>query len=165
VDYDIHFRPLWDWALDMLSDHHLAPLFVWDAQRLSKFNGDSFVRFFHEPWTANRMWEIQVSWRIVSLGTSTLHQACVQSQLPAGGKPFCFILYADKTNLSSFGTKKGYPVMARCGNLPVGIRNGKGIGGGRVVGWLPIVGFISDPTLIYDIGELTGRRRGERGRK
>jgi Plavaka transposase len=51
----------------------------------------------------------------------------------------CFILYADKTKLSSFGTAKAYPVVARCANLPTEIRNGNGIGGGRVVGWLPIV--------------------------
>ncbi|KAG1840434.1 hypothetical protein F4604DRAFT_1598869, partial [Suillus subluteus] len=37
--------------------------------------------------------------------------------------PLCFILYADKTRLSSHGTVKGYPRF----------------GGGRVVGWLPIV--------------------------
>jgi hypothetical protein len=41
--------------------------------------------------------------------------------------------------LSSFGTKKGYPVIARCANLPIEIRNGNGLGGGRVVGWLPVV--------------------------
>ncbi|KIK02915.1 hypothetical protein K443DRAFT_96073, partial [Laccaria amethystina LaAM-08-1] len=43
--------------------------------------------------------------------------------LPAGGKPLCYILYADKSKLSSFGSKMGYP----------------GLGGGSVVGWLPIV--------------------------
>ena len=32
--------------------------------------------------------------------------------------------------------------MARCANLPVDIRNGEGIGGGQVVGWLPIVSGI-----------------------
>ena len=51
----------------------------------------------------------------------------------------CLELYADKTRLSSFGTEKGYPVMARIVNLPVKIRNGDGIGGARVVGWLPVV--------------------------
>lgn len=51
----------------------------------------------------------------------------------------CLELYADKTKLSSFGTEKGYPVMARIANLPVKIRNGEGIGGGHVVGWLPTV--------------------------
>jgi hypothetical protein len=64
----------------------------------------------------------------------------VKSLLPEGAKPLCFIIYADKTRLSSFGTTKGYPVIARCGNLPINIRNGKGVGGGRIVGWLPIVG-------------------------
>ena len=66
----------------------------------------------------------------------------IQSSLPKGAKPFCFIMYADKTNLSSFGTAKGYPVVARCGNLPVHIRNGQGFRGGQVVGWLPIVSLL-----------------------
>jgi hypothetical protein len=38
----------------------------------------------------------------------------------------------------------GYPVIARIGNLPVDIRNGKGLGGGELVGWLPIVGLFLD---------------------
>ncbi|PBK62835.1 hypothetical protein ARMSODRAFT_990404 [Armillaria solidipes] len=63
----------------------------------------------------------------------------IQSSLPPGGKPLAYILYADKSCLSSFGTAKGYPVMARCGNLSDEIRNGKNFGGGCVVGWLPIV--------------------------
>ncbi|KAG2148370.1 hypothetical protein BD769DRAFT_1624790 [Suillus cothurnatus] len=61
------------------------------------------------------------------------------SQLPPGGKPLAYILYADKTKLSSFGTTKGYPVYACLANLPTVIRNGRGEGGGYVVGWLPIV--------------------------
>ena len=51
----------------------------------------------------------------------------------------CLELYADKTRLSSFGTEQGYPVMARIVNLPVEIRNSSGIGGARVIGWLPLV--------------------------
>ena len=51
----------------------------------------------------------------------------------------CIELYADKTLLSSFGTEKGYPVMARILNLLVEVRNSNGIGGARVVGWLPVV--------------------------
>ena len=62
-----------------------------------------------------------------------------QTELPAGAKPLTFCIFADKTKLSSFGTEKGYPVIARCTNLPVGVRNGNGVGGGRIVGWLPIV--------------------------
>ena len=63
----------------------------------------------------------------------------LKSALPDGAKPLCFIIYADKTKLSTFGTEKGYPVIARCANLPVDIRNGEGVAGGRVVGWLPVV--------------------------
>ena len=57
-----------------------------------------------------------------------------QSSLPAGAKPIALIIYADKSKLSSFGTQKGYPVIAWCANLPVELRNGNGIGGGCVVG-------------------------------
>ncbi|KAK0460783.1 hypothetical protein IW261DRAFT_1428838 [Armillaria novae-zelandiae] len=78
------------------------------------------MQIFNEPWTGDLLWE-------------------VQSSLPPGGKPLAYILYADKTRLSSFGTAKGYPVMARIANLPDAICNGKGWGGGTVVGWLPIV--------------------------
>ncbi|KAK0492430.1 hypothetical protein EDD18DRAFT_1108823 [Armillaria luteobubalina] len=59
--------------------------------------------------------------------------------LPDGRKPICYIIYADKTWLSSFGTVQGYPVIVRLGNLPSHIRNGQGIRGGHVIGWLPIV--------------------------
>ena len=62
-----------------------------------------------------------------------------QSSMPDGGTPFGFIIYADKTKLSSFGTEKGYPVLVRCAQLPIEIRNGTGIGGGALVGWLPLV--------------------------
>ena len=62
-----------------------------------------------------------------------------KSSLPEDAKMLCLEIYADKTQLSSFGTEKGYPVMARIANLPAKIRNGEGLGGGRVVGWLPIV--------------------------
>ncbi|KAG1888189.1 hypothetical protein F4604DRAFT_1877352 [Suillus subluteus] len=53
------------------------------------------------------------------------------SSLPSNGAPFAIILYTDKTHLSSSGAVKGYPVIARCANLPVDIRNRDG--------WLPIV--------------------------
>ncbi|KAG1882178.1 hypothetical protein F4604DRAFT_1879586 [Suillus subluteus] len=120
--YETHTLPLWEWALDLLDNPVLAPHFVWDAQRVYKHNGAEFERFYNEPWTGDRWWD-------------------VQSRLPPGLKaaPFCFILYADKTRLSSHGTVKAYPVIVRCANLLVGIWNGEGIGGGCVVGWLPII--------------------------
>ncbi|KAG1769707.1 hypothetical protein EV702DRAFT_1181706 [Suillus placidus] len=114
--FEVHACPLWDWALNLLDNPLLAPHFVWDTQRVYKHDGMDFVRFFDEPWTGDRWWDIQ-------------------SRLPQNldATPFCFILYADKTRLSLHGTVKGYPVVARCANLPVHIRNSKGIGGGRVV--------------------------------
>lgn len=63
----------------------------------------------------------------------------LKSALPKDAKPLCLIFYADKSKLSSFGTQQGYPVIARCANLPADIRNGRGVGGGRIVGLLPIV--------------------------
>ncbi|KAG2142880.1 uncharacterized protein EDB93DRAFT_1241527 [Suillus bovinus] len=120
--YEVHARPIWDWALDLLDNPLLAPHFVWDACRVYKHNDAQFERFFNEPWTGDRWWDIQSSLPDVD-----------------GAVLFCFILYADKTKLSSFGTVKGYPVVVRCANLPTHIRNGEVFGGGRVVGWLPIV--------------------------
>ncbi|KAG0692969.1 hypothetical protein DFH29DRAFT_985615 [Suillus ampliporus] len=125
IEYEFYLWPLWDWAMDLLANPLLAPHFVWDAQWLYKHNGTRFERFFHEPWTGDRWWNLQ-------------------SSLPENGVPFAFILYADKTHLSSAGTVKAYPVIARCGNLLVNIRNVDGPGGGRLVGWLPIVPDDSD---------------------
>ncbi|KAI5996912.1 hypothetical protein F5J12DRAFT_907015 [Pisolithus orientalis] len=123
MEFEVHTRPVWDWALDLLADPQLAPHFVWDAERVYKHNGEEYERFYGEPWTCDHWWDIQ-------------------SQLPADVEnaiPFCFILYADKTRLSSHGTVKGYPVVVRCANLPVDIRNSESVGGGCVVGWLPII--------------------------
>ncbi|KAG2354182.1 hypothetical protein BDR07DRAFT_1494951 [Suillus spraguei] len=85
------------------------------AKMLSKFNGEKFIQFIHEPWTTNAFWEYQ-------------------SKIPPDAKPLASILYADKAKLSSFGHVKGYPVVAHCANLPIAIRNREGLGGGRVVG-------------------------------
>ncbi|KAG0700922.1 hypothetical protein DFH29DRAFT_982909 [Suillus ampliporus] len=111
-EFDMHYRPLWEWALDMLQDRHLALHFVFDAQRLYKFNGMRFVCFIDEPWTADAFWD-------------------AQSRLPPEAKPLAFILYADKAKLSSFSNQKAYPIVCRIANLPVEIQNG--------TGWLPIV--------------------------
>ncbi|KAF8138631.1 hypothetical protein EV363DRAFT_1103097, partial [Boletus edulis] len=132
--FPVYGRSLWDWALDLLSNPLLAPHFVWDAQQLFKYNGTEYERFYTEPWTGNRWWDIQ-------------------TQLPRdveNAVPFAFILYADWTRLSSHGSVKGYPVVARCSNLPADIRNGERYGGGCVVGWLPIV-----PEPAKDEGKLS----------
>ncbi|KAG2004409.1 hypothetical protein CC2G_002968 [Coprinopsis cinerea AmutBmut pab1-1] len=122
-EFKLYSRSLWDWALDLVKNEELAPFFEWDAQRLFKYDEKRarWIRFINEPWTADSFYD-------------------VQSSLPAEGKPLAFLLYADKTELSSFGGEKGYPVYARLANLPIDIRNGSEsvLGGGRVVGWLPV---------------------------
>ena len=128
--YDVHHQPLWDWALGLVDHPRLIHEFTWDAEKISKWTGGRWECFIHEPWTANDWWELQ-------------------SDLPSKAQPICFILYADKTRLSSFGTAKAYPVVARSANLPVHIRNGNRIGGGEVVGWLPIVSssYLPNPSI------------------
>ncbi|KAF8258702.1 hypothetical protein EI94DRAFT_1910877 [Lactarius quietus] len=118
--FPVLVRPLWDWAAELILNLQLTPYFQWDAWRIFRRNGETTTRMYHEPWTGDAFWNLQ-------------------SRIPARTRPLSFILYADKTNLSSFGMAKGYPVVARCANLPVAIQNGNGIGGRRVVGWLPIV--------------------------
>ncbi|KAG1833242.1 hypothetical protein DFJ58DRAFT_670941, partial [Suillus subalutaceus] len=59
-EFEMHYRPLWDWVLDLLQDSRLTYHFVFDAQRLSKFNGEQFVCFIDESWTADAFWNAQV---------------------------------------------------------------------------------------------------------
>ncbi|KIK90860.1 hypothetical protein PAXRUDRAFT_150960, partial [Paxillus rubicundulus Ve08.2h10] len=123
VEYDVHTRSIWEWALDLLANPELGPHFIWYAECVYKHNGTEYEQFYNERWTSDRWWDIQ-------------------SQLPTNVEnaiPFAFILYADKTKLSLPGTVKGYPVVVQCANLPVDIQNSQLIGGSCVVGWLPIV--------------------------
>ncbi|KAF6744235.1 hypothetical protein DFP72DRAFT_1095451 [Ephemerocybe angulata] len=121
IIHDFWHRSIWKWAVECLEHPALAPHFVWDAEKLFKFNGERWERFVNEPWTGDRWSEIQ-------------------DTLPDNGVPLCFIIYADKTELSSFGTAKAYPIYVRLANLPSHIRNGNGLGGAILVGWLPIIG-------------------------
>ncbi|KAI6007740.1 hypothetical protein F5J12DRAFT_892608 [Pisolithus orientalis] len=116
----MYYCLLWDWACDLLKDSGVGPYFVFNAQRLSKFDGASFVHFINEPWTANESWD-------------------AESALPSDDKVLAFVLYSDKAKLSLFGQQKGYPVVAQIANLPTWIHNGEGLGGGHVVGWFLIV--------------------------
>ncbi|KAJ7824944.1 hypothetical protein B0H13DRAFT_1918851 [Mycena leptocephala] len=120
--YDTHTRPLWDWARSLIQDRRLPSSFVWDAEKAYKFDGETYVRFYQEPWTADAFWT-------------------AQSSLPdhPAAKPVCYVIYADKSKLSSFGTQKAYTVVARLANVVIETRNSTQFGGGQVVGHQPIV--------------------------
>ncbi|KAJ7053331.1 hypothetical protein C8F01DRAFT_1260668 [Mycena amicta] len=122
--FEMHVRPLWQWTMDLITDPHLAPYFTWDAEKSYRFNGTKYIRFIKEPWMADEYWDLQSGLP----DTSDEH-----------AKLCPYILYADKAKLSSFGTQKGYPIIARLANMTIGIRNTTRWGGGAVVGWLPIV--------------------------
>ncbi|EIW78662.1 hypothetical protein CONPUDRAFT_156628 [Coniophora puteana RWD-64-598 SS2] len=119
--FDVYYRDVWEWTTELLRNPRIFPQFIFDAQKFFRFDGGRFSHVIDEPFTADLFWNCQ--------------SRCPDER----GKPICFILYADKTKLSSFGTAKAYPVVARIANLPVQIRNGTGVGGGHLVGWLPIV--------------------------
>ncbi|KAG1730408.1 uncharacterized protein EDB91DRAFT_1252672 [Suillus paluster] len=57
--FPLFHHSLWDWAVDLLQDPEVGPHFVFDAQQLSRFDGEKFVRYIHEPWTADAFWEYQ----------------------------------------------------------------------------------------------------------
>ncbi|KAJ7727715.1 hypothetical protein B0H16DRAFT_1665589 [Mycena metata] len=122
ISFDTYTRPLWDWAQSLIQDPGLALCFVWDAEKVYRFDGETYVRFYHEPWTADAFW-------------------AAQSSLPddPAAKAVCYVIYADKSKLSSFGTQKGYAVVSRLANIVVGVRNGILFGGGQVVGHQPVV--------------------------
>ncbi|KIP01685.1 hypothetical protein PHLGIDRAFT_80257, partial [Phlebiopsis gigantea 11061_1 CR5-6] len=125
--FDIHVRSLWEWIVSVVEEPDLAPHFQWDAQRISKWNGERWVQQWEDPCTGESMWD-------------------AQTQLPEkDGKPLGIILYADKSKISSFGTQQGYPVVARIANVDSSIRNGRGMGGGRIVGFLPVVSLKDTP--------------------
>lgn len=61
LSYDVWRRPVWDWVMKLVQDPSLAPHFEWDAKRLYKFNGESWIRFHDELVTGDLWWELQVS--------------------------------------------------------------------------------------------------------
>ena len=56
----MYCRPLFEWSLGLLKDPMLASKFVWHAQRLFKYNGESWERFVDEPNTADGWWKAEV---------------------------------------------------------------------------------------------------------
>ncbi|KAJ3556868.1 hypothetical protein NM688_g1786 [Phlebia brevispora] len=119
-DFDIHSQPLLDYFLEQAAHPVLAKRAEWHAMRVSKWNGEKYVPMYEEPITGERAWELE-------------------SSILSDGVPFFVEVYADKTELASFGDQKAYPVVAQWCALPHFIRHGKGLGAGRVIGFLPII--------------------------
>lgn len=63
VEFDVWTRPLWDWCNELLSDPAIVSQFHWHAERDYKYDSAkrSFEQCIDEPWTANTLWDIQVS--------------------------------------------------------------------------------------------------------
>jgi hypothetical protein len=59
-EFEVHVCPLMDWALNLLKDPSIGPHAIFDAEHLYKYNGEKFICFYDEPWTANAFWEAQV---------------------------------------------------------------------------------------------------------
>jgi len=68
----------------VLDDDCVGEAAVFDLIELEKFDGERWERFIHEPWMADRMWEIQVSHHAEGC-SRTNHQG--QTQLPDRGHP------------------------------------------------------------------------------
>lgn len=86
-----------------------------------------------------------------------------QTNLPEGAIPLAYIIYSDKSKLSTFRTQKAYSVMAKLAQLSSWIRNGNGIGGAQIIGWLDVASFNFLPTDFMP--DLIDRLRGLRVRR
>ncbi|EKM77927.1 hypothetical protein AGABI1DRAFT_42300 [Agaricus bisporus var. burnettii JB137-S8] len=144
-EFEFKYRDPWEWALQIVKEPTLKNHIVWDPERNYRWTGEAWEHFYDEPWSGEAWWRAQ---------------GMLPSHAPSNSKLIGFILYADKSKLSSFGSAMGHPIIARLGNLPVEIRNTDGIlGGGCIVGWLPIVkeetsetgktGFVNFKNAVY----------------
>ena len=51
--------------MDHLVDPEIVRHFEWDAQKISRYDGQDYSRIFTEPWTGTRFWDVQVgSWAV-----------------------------------------------------------------------------------------------------
>ena len=61
LEFDVHSRSLWKWALALIQHPTLAPYITWHATKQFKFTDGEWVRWWDEPSTADYWWDIQVS--------------------------------------------------------------------------------------------------------
>ena len=77
--YDLHFRDIWDVAVQYLSDKHLAPHWEFVPMRLSKWNAErqEWERFIDEPITADALWDAYVCIYTITLPQITEYISCI----------------------------------------------------------------------------------------
>lgn len=47
--------------MDHLINPDIVRKFEWDAQKVSRYDGERHTRIYTEPWTGERFWEVQVT--------------------------------------------------------------------------------------------------------
>lgn len=57
--------------MDHLINPEIVQQFEWDAQKISRYDGEKFSQIYSEPWTGERFWEVQV--QLPDLFTSKSH--------------------------------------------------------------------------------------------
>ncbi|RPD52844.1 hypothetical protein L227DRAFT_514113, partial [Lentinus tigrinus ALCF2SS1-6] len=60
LEFDVHTRSSWQWALALIKDTTLAQHITWHAVKQFKFTDGEWVRFWDEPNTADYWWDVQV---------------------------------------------------------------------------------------------------------
>ena len=147
IKYEMIYRPLHSWIDSIMSNSTLLPLCQFDAVKVEQYDSSSstFDRHYNEPWTGDAWWEAQVCHS--ALGANSCSNPQPKSKLQDNAGIFAIILNADKTKLSSFGTQKGYPIYARCGNLPLRIRNGVKHGKEMLAGLIPVVCLVPSSSV------------------
>ena len=67
VNHNFYCQDVYQYLEDIISNPYLFKKMVFDAQILSKFNSQEFQRFYDEPWTAKRWYELQVCAVLVAM--------------------------------------------------------------------------------------------------
>ncbi|KAG1803491.1 uncharacterized protein BJ212DRAFT_1284949, partial [Suillus subaureus] len=71
-EFDLHCWNLWEWATNLLHDSQLFLHIVFDVQHFSKFDGETFVNFVNEPYTAEAFWNTQVCNTTIAISVTFL---------------------------------------------------------------------------------------------
>jgi hypothetical protein len=68
-----------------------------------------------------------------------------------GGIFIAIIIYADATQICSFGGRKFHPILVRFGFIEDLVRRTDGYGGAILVGYMPIVSDVSQQPPAYQL--------------